>query len=130
MTSNHTEAIHSIPFQMVRKTEALGMDTMKLGAALAVIRYNDGFAGVKKVFETLGVNVGVHMFAKFVQLDIIRILRSEGYVAAQQRRFAKRQRRGDKVWKQVKELVKAILLENSLLLNPILILRDQQRSQQ
>ena len=56
MTSNHNEAIHSILFQMVRKTEAVGMDTMKLGAALAVIRYNDGFAGVKRVFEMLGVN--------------------------------------------------------------------------
>ena len=32
MTSNHNEAIHSILFQMVRKTEAVGMDTMKLGA--------------------------------------------------------------------------------------------------
>ena len=56
MTSNHNEAIHSILFQMVRKTEAVGMDTMKLGAALAVIRYNDGFAGVKRVFEMLGIN--------------------------------------------------------------------------
>ena len=103
MTSNHNEAIHSILYQMVRKTEAVGMDTMKLGAALAVIRYNDGFAGVKNVFEMLGVNVGVHMSARFVQLDNIRILRSEGYVAAQQRRFAKRQRRGHKVRKQVRE---------------------------
>ena len=37
MTSNHNEAIHSILFQMVRKTEADGMDTMKLEAALYVI---------------------------------------------------------------------------------------------
>ena len=90
MTSNHNEAIHSILFQMVRKAEAVGMDIMKLGATLAVIRYNDGFAGVKNVFEMLGVNVGVHMSARFVQLDNIRILCSEGYVAAVQRRFAKR----------------------------------------
>ena len=38
MTSNYNEAIHSILFQMVRKTEAVGMDTMKLGATLVVIR--------------------------------------------------------------------------------------------
>ena len=95
----HNEDIHSILFQMVRKTEAVGMDTMKLGAALAVIRYNDGFAGVKKVFE---------------------IINSEAYVAVQQRGFAKRQRRGHKVRNQVKEMVKVILLENSLLLNLIL----------
>ena len=27
---------------MVRKTEAVGMDAMKLGAALAILRYNGG----------------------------------------------------------------------------------------
>ena len=43
------------------------------------------------------------MSARLVQLDNIRILRSKGYVAAQQRRFAKRQRRGHKVRKQVRE---------------------------
>ena len=102
MTSNHNEAIHSILFQMARKTEAVGMDTMRIGAALAVIRYIDGFAGVKRVFEMLGVNVGIHMSARFVQLDNIRILRSKGYVAAQQRRFARRQRRGNKVRKEVR----------------------------
>ena len=58
MTSNHNEAIHSVLFQMVRKTEAVRKDTMKLGVALAVIRYNDGFAGVKRAFEMLGVSVG------------------------------------------------------------------------
>ena len=79
------------------------MDAMKLGAALAVIRYNDGFAGVKRVFEMLGVSVGVNMAERFVLLDNRRILSSEGNVAAQQRRFAKRQRRGHKVRKQVRE---------------------------
>ena len=72
-------------FQMVRKTETVGMDTMKPGATLAVIRYNDGFVGVKRVFKMLGVSVGVHMSARFVQLDNRRILSSEGIVAAQQR---------------------------------------------
>ena len=103
MTSNHNDAIHSVLFQMVRKTEAVGMDTMKLRAALAVIRYNDGFSGVKRVLEMLGVSVGVHMSERFVQLDNRRILSSVGTVAAQQRRFAKGQRRGHKVRKQVRE---------------------------
>ena len=73
---------------------------MKLGAALAVIRYNDVFSDVKRVLKMLGISFGVHMSERFVQLDNRRILRSEGIVAAQQRRFAKRQRRGYKVRKQ------------------------------
>ena len=52
MTSNHNESTHNILFQMVEKTEAIGIDVMKLGAALAVIRYNDGFAGVKKSIKS------------------------------------------------------------------------------
>ena len=49
------------------------------------------------------VSVGVHMSAKFVRLATRRILSSGGIVAAQQRRFAKRQIRGHKVSKQVRE---------------------------
>ena len=73
---------------------------MRLGAALAVIRYNDGFSGVKRVLEMLGVSVGVHMSERFVQLDNRRILSSGGIEASE-------------------NIVKVILLENSLLLNPI-----------
>ena len=57
MTSYHNEAIHSILFQIVRKTEAVRMDTIKLGVALSVIRYNDGLHGLKKGFEMLGVSI-------------------------------------------------------------------------
>ena len=31
---------------------------MKLGAALAVVRYNDGYAGIKEVFELLEQHLG------------------------------------------------------------------------
>ena len=41
------------------------MDIMRSGAALTVIRYNDGFAGVKGVFEILGVNVGQHLSERY-----------------------------------------------------------------
>ena len=124
MTSSHNEAIHSVLFQMVKRTEAIGMDTMKLGAALAVIRYD----GVKRVLEMLGVSVGVHLSERFVQLDNRRILSSFGIVAAQQRGFAKRQTRGHKVRKQVREHGVGYSSGNSLLLNPTL--RDQQKRQQ
>ena len=41
-TSNQNEAINSILFTMIRKTEAIGYNVMRLGAALSVIKYNDG----------------------------------------------------------------------------------------
>lgn len=59
-TSNHNEAIYSVLFRMVRKTEAVGLDVMRLGSALAVIRYNDGMNGIIKIFESLGIEVTRH----------------------------------------------------------------------
>ena len=51
----------------------------------------------------LGVSVGVHMSERFGQFDNRRILSSGEIVAAQQRRLDKRQIRGHKVMKQVRE---------------------------
>ena len=74
---------------MVKITETLREDTIKLGVALDVNRYNDGLDGVKKVFGMLSVSVGVHNSKGFVQLDNRRILSSEGIVTAQQRSLLK-----------------------------------------
>ena len=101
MTSNNNECIHSILFQMVRKTESVGIVTMRTGAALAIIRYNDGYAGVKKVFELLGVTPGEYLVETFREFDNSRIVQSSQIIPNQQKRFAKKQRRSQKVKKQV-----------------------------
>ena len=44
---NHNEAIHSLLFTMVDKTDATGMDVMELGSGLAVIRYIESFSGIE-----------------------------------------------------------------------------------
>ena len=59
--SNNNESIDNILFQMVKKTEAVGFDVMKLGAALAVIRFNDGFEGIKQLFVSLGIDIGIYL---------------------------------------------------------------------
>ena len=45
-TSNHNEAVHNILFSMVRKTDSIGMGVMRLGSALAVIRYDEGYQAI------------------------------------------------------------------------------------
>ena len=54
-TSNHNEAVHNILFSMVRKTEAIGLDVMRLGSALAVIRCNEGYSAITLALEMLQV---------------------------------------------------------------------------
>ena len=76
---------------------------MKLGAALAVVRYNDGYAGIKEVFEAVGVTPGAYLSEFTNKIDTARIIRSQCIISSQQRKSAKKQRRGKKVKSQVRK---------------------------
>ena len=102
LTSNNNEAIHSVLFDIVPKKETIGYTLMRLGAALAVIRYNDGYTGIKEVFEAVGITPGNYLSNLTNKLDTDRIIRSQGIITNQQRKFAKKQRRGNKVKSQVR----------------------------
>ena len=103
LTSNNNDAIHSILFNIIPKKENIGNGLMMLGAALAVINYNDGYQGIKEVFEAVGVTPGAYLLETFSKLDKERVYRSKHIIRNQQRRFAKKQRRGWKVKSQVQK---------------------------
>ena len=100
-TSNHNETIHSILFEIVPKTVSVGADVMRLGAALAVIIYNDGYNAMKYVFETMGITPGVRLSEALSKRDNERIMHSGQIIRRQQKKFAKKQRRGKKVKIQI-----------------------------
>ena len=77
MTSNNNEEIHSVLFEIVPKKENIGYEEMRLGSALAVIQYNNGFQGIKEVFESVGITPGTYLLDTFSQLDQERITRSK-----------------------------------------------------
>ena len=52
MTTNHNESMHHLLREMVPKKERAGLVAIKLGAALAVIRYNDGYQAVQNIFRS------------------------------------------------------------------------------
>ena len=95
-------------FDIVPKKENIGYELMKLGSALAAIQYNDGFQGIKEVFESLGKTPGTYLSDTFSGLDQERIIRSRNILRSQQRKFAKKQRRGKKVMRQIRKLGKAM----------------------
>ena len=76
---------------------------MKLGSGLTVIQYNDGFQGIKEVFESVGITPGTYLSDTFSKLDQERITRSRNIIRSQQRKFAKKQRRGKKVKGQIRK---------------------------
>ena len=75
-TSNHNEALHNILFTMIPKTNAISYTTMRLGSALAVIRYNGGFTDLLSVFEILGISCSAGLQNLFYELDRRRVSRS------------------------------------------------------
>ena len=75
---------------MVRKTDAIGYDTMRLGSALAVIRYNEGFGGIRKLFQILEIKVTPYLTDAFKFLDKKRAKRSQFIRKEQGRRFTKK----------------------------------------
>ena len=76
---------------------------MRLGAALAVIKYNDGYQVFKEVFEAVGVTPEAYLLKTFRKLDKERVYRSLHITRNQQRRFAKKQPKGWKVNSQVQK---------------------------
>ncbi|KAI6661844.1 hypothetical protein LOD99_9796 [Oopsacas minuta] len=102
-TSNNNEAIHSILFSMVKKTDSVGLDVLRIGSALAVIIFNDGYHGIQKVFKTLEIVSGPHLSDRLQELDNKRIKHSHYILRNQQRKFARKQRRGKKVRVQIRK---------------------------
>lgn len=53
------------------KTEAIGMDIMKFGSALAVIRYNTCFQGIQHLFPVIEIEIEIpnHIKETFDKMD-------------------------------------------------------------
>ena len=102
-TSNHNEALHKVLWSMVHKSEFAGNEMMELGSALAVIRYNEGFSGIEKVFNALGIVISNETKKHFVHLDNARIIDSRRIPFKQIQRFSKKQQRRRKTTRQIEK---------------------------
>ena len=101
LSSNHNEAIHSLLFTMVHKTDAVGKDVMDLGAALAVIRYNERFCGIERLCHKLSIVINPRLMTAFDSLDLSRSSHRVHTIRDQRKRYLKKQRRGRKTSKQL-----------------------------
>ena len=101
-TSNHNEALHNILFTMIPKTNAISYTTMRLGSALAVIRYNGGFTDLLSVFEILGISCSAGLQNLFYELDR-RVSRSYTIQKRMKQRFDDRQTRTKRELDKIKK---------------------------
>ena len=81
---------------MVRKTDAIGFVVMRLGCALAVIRYNEGYQRVFEVLELLEVKVHPGLREILANLDKVRVESSYKLPERQSKRFKSRIKRSRK----------------------------------
>ena len=78
MTTNHNEAIHTFLNDMAPKKDHVGFDALKLAAALAIIRYNEGFKPVHNITHSLSPsNPFIRTKEGFRLLDNKRIMNSK-----------------------------------------------------
>ena len=102
-TSNHNESLHSVLWSMVHKNEYASSEMMTLGSALAVIRYNDGYEGIRKLYKLLELPISTPLSQILHKIDTRRVLESLRIVSQQQKRYAKKQRRGKKAGDQLRK---------------------------
>ena len=102
-TSNNNEALHNILFTMIPKTTHIDYTTMRLGSALAVLRYNEGIHAVLDILNILGVSQSSDLVDFCQMLDERRVIRSENLHKVQKTRYEDRQDRTKRNTRKVRK---------------------------
>ena len=55
-TSNLNENLHGMIWNCISKTKPVELSLVKLGCSLAIIRFNEGIAGIQNIIDSLGMN--------------------------------------------------------------------------
>ena len=87
----------------MHKNEFASSEMMELGSALAVIRYNEGYQGIRKLFDLIQVPISTPLSQVLHRLDKKRIMESHRIISEQKKRYAKKQRRGKKATEQIQK---------------------------
>ena len=72
-TTNNNESLHRLISRRMPKGATITNDSYRLGAALAVIQFNDGVSGIMKIFQRLRIEPGRRMTKLFRELDARRV---------------------------------------------------------
>ena len=71
-TTTHNESLHRMLTRKVPKTGKVSYETYRLGAALAVIQYNDGVTALVNILRHLGIDPRKRIRDLFIELLIKR----------------------------------------------------------
>ena len=90
-TSNLNENLHGMIWNHVSKVKLIELSLMKLGAALAVVRFNDDFVSIQKIIDKLSVNCFININNLVREIDNDRHRYSVRICENSKRRWALKQ---------------------------------------
>ena len=87
-TRNNNESINNLIWKRCPKDVYVGRTVLEIGAASAVISFNEGFQGMLKVFKELGINPGEYCitFCEKEDSNRIQLMEKKATPACKQRR--------------------------------------------
>ena len=90
-TSNLNENLHGMIWNCISKTKPIELSLMNLGCSLAIIRFNEGLAGIQKIINSLGLNSYISIDRLVKEFDNERIVNSVRCVNNTKRRWSLKQ---------------------------------------
>ena len=90
-TSNLNENLHGMIWNCISKTKPIELGLMQLGCSLAIIRFNEGVAGLQNIIESLGLNSLISIDKLVNEFDNERIADSVRCVKNTKRRWSLKQ---------------------------------------
>ncbi|GFS72583.1 uncharacterized protein TNCV_4135861 [Trichonephila clavipes] len=91
-TQNANESFNGILWKFIPKYIFVELQTLKLGAHMAVIQFNKGFRGLLDVLNQAQIQVGVNTVSGFAQLDEERINESKRHSLSEVKTSRKKNR--------------------------------------
>lgn len=73
MTQNSNESFNNVLWSIIPKETFVCLQTLLLGAHIAVVLFNSGYYGLLPIFDELGINVKTEMIDNFIKMDKTRI---------------------------------------------------------
>ena len=90
-TSNLNENLHGMIWNCISKTKPIELSLMHLGCSLAIIRFNEGVAGLQNIIDSLGLKTYMSIDRLVKEFDNARLVTSVKDVENTKRRWSLKQ---------------------------------------
>ena len=85
------EILHGMIWNHISKVKPVELGLMNLGCSLAVIRFNEGLAGIQNIIDALGLSSYISIHSLVREFDNERLRNSVRCVANTKRRWSIKQ---------------------------------------